>query len=202
MLSISKIIPRIHFTTILFGIGLYFINPLTCFFYITLLLTVWLHELGHASLAHKCGLLTSKINIYPFGGLVGIEGITSRINKIIILLAGPMTNIILTITTGCYIFLVNENILILNMFFIANLINGTFNLLPIFPLDGGQICFHILNYITNEKNALATILSFTYVLLITILIFSIITFNITLIITVFIIYILGRQQAQYVKNNW
>jgi len=124
------------------------------FSYVFIIIIV--HELGHlfASLIFKWNL--DKIAVYPFGGCVKFSEKVNRPIKeeLIILLSGPFFQIIFFYLV--YILSINgiglsyRNILIFESYHYTLLL---FNLLPIYPLDGGRILNLILNYFFPYKKS-------------------------------------------------
>jgi stage IV sporulation protein FB len=145
-------------------------------------LTVLVHEMAHAFVANKKGYSFNSINIGLFFGTTEID--ISNIHEkdsVIITFAGPLANfilfsislILLPLTTGTIL----ESHLI--YFKILNLIFAVFNLLPIYPLDGGRI-FRDLLYLFNQSRRKSILISasVSIFLSLTILIFSLLQLNI------------------------
>lgn len=103
---------------------------------------IW-HELGHAWARKKSGSPYSEITLHGFGGLCSGPGQFSRSQGIFIAAAGPAASILLGAATWLLLFTpAAGNPWI--QFFIGQMlwVNigwAILNLLPIFPLDGGQI---------------------------------------------------------------
>jgi stage IV sporulation protein FB len=119
-------------------------------FGISLFVTVLWHELGHAWARKKNGAPYSEIVLHGFGGYCAGPGTFSRGQSIFISAAGPLANIVLAAVAWALIkvpvfespwpqFLLSQLIMI-------NLFLGILNLLPIFPMDGGQIFASILGH--------------------------------------------------------
>lgn len=116
---------------------------------------VFLHELGHFIMASFLGYKLNKINFMPFGAsLSGKENVFYKTkHEVLVSIAGPLTNLILLIISlalfwcfpVCYIFLED--------FYFANLITLMFNLLPVYPLDGGRVINAIFKRKGNVKKA-------------------------------------------------
>ena len=92
------------------------------------LLSVTIHETAHILMAGIWGLKTEKVIVTPIGETAIIKGIESIhiIKKLLIVMIGPMTSILIGILTE-------------GMISDINMIIGLFNLIPIYPLDGGRI---------------------------------------------------------------
>lgn len=108
--------------------------------------SILVHELGHAFAFRKFGS-DSHIILWMFGGLaVPYSGVPGRWRRIVVALAGPVAGFAL-----CGLVYVTDKYtdwsaggglevawLYLSLIFV-NLYWGIFNLLPVFPLDGGQV---------------------------------------------------------------
>ena len=140
---------KVHFTSyILFLICLVtgFITEILVIF-----ISILIHEIFHAVMSKLYKKNLKSITILPFGGVFEIydnENV-NLIEELMILIAGPFGSFLLMQIEPLYE--INKIILI-------------FNLLPIYPLDGGKIIETITCKFVNFK----TTLKFTYFLSITI----------------------------------
>ena len=115
--------------------------------YATLMLLAFLHECGHLLAGLLLKLKPKKLEINPFGLAIIFEEFGSKNKefeweKIIIAMAGPLTNLIIMLVvmfTNLPIENIQKEIIIY-----ANILIIAFNLLPIYPLDGGRIVKGIL----------------------------------------------------------
>ncbi len=100
------------------------------------LLASLIHELGHVIVLILIGHKPKELTFEIVGiKLVQPNKTISYIKEILVLLAGPMANIIMFLLLN-YSF---REIYILNVFSFTHLFIGLFNLLPIGGLDGGKI---------------------------------------------------------------
>ena len=107
-------------------------------------LSIIIHEIGHVLAARSLKIPIRRIHLYLFGGMAELQHRPSKpLHEAWIALAGPLASLILAaISWGIYEFYLNENLLPYYLFrFLAliNLLISLFNLIPIFPLDGGRI---------------------------------------------------------------
>jgi len=134
---------------------------------IALVLTVLLHELGHALVAMAVGMRGVSITITGLGGLCSYTGERHPKHELLISAAGPATNLLVAWVT--WVFLSNgmpsdETLrFLLSWFWMWNLWLGIFNSLPIFPLDGGQMALSISRMIGREHTARRFTLGLSFV---------------------------------------
>ncbi len=103
-----------------------------------LLLSVCLHELGHALAAKQYGIETAHITMYPFGGVAAIKDMPEDPDQeLIIALAGPAVNFAIVAGLGLFYPLLGGRFLVAMI--ALNLMMGLFNLIPAFPMDGGRV---------------------------------------------------------------
>lgn len=123
--------------------------------YATIMILCVIHELGHVVMGLIMGLKIEKIEIMPLGLSVSFKididdynkkirkGNILQLKKIAIAAAGPLTNFILlllVVNTNISFKVVSNEILAY-----ANILIMLFNLLPIYPLDGGRILKEIIS---------------------------------------------------------
>ena len=115
---------------------------------VALLSAVLVHEFSHALVAAWFGVRTERLRLLPFGAEICIDcAFLSKDKKVLILLAGPMGNIVLAIVLSSLLWLFPQFFLVVEVLIIANAVPGVLNLLPIYPLDGGKI----LHLVTGER---------------------------------------------------
>lgn len=141
------------------------------FFVITFLIVV--HEIGHLLMAYLCGGSVQKILIYPLGGISKFSTSfnISLIKEFLILIFGPLFQIM-----AWYIlilFFPNKEILI-SSYHYAILI---FNLLPIYPLDGGKLVCLIFHHFLAYKKSFYVTFVFSYLLLFCFIYYYFVTFS-------------------------
>ena len=117
---------------------------------LTLLLvftTVVLHELGHCVAARRYGIDVPRIVILPIGGMAQFSRMPREPRQeFVITAAGPAVNfaiVLLMLLAPGYdpdrLLATLEIRNHLDLLFLANLAMGLFNLLPVFPMDGGRL---------------------------------------------------------------
>lgn len=113
---------------------------------VALFVCVVLHELGHSFTAMHYGVGVPRILLMPIGGMAEMDRIPREPGReLLITLAGPAVNFVLAgllwlVVRGDYQSVPLYSFKgMLWQLFAANLIMGLFNLVPVFPMDGGRI---------------------------------------------------------------
>ena len=168
---------RIDLKIFIFLIIFYFTKQIEI--YAMIMLFALIHELGHLLAGILMEMKPEKIELMPFGVSISFKikveeynkkikkGNMLEIKKILVALAGPLTNfIIIIIASNINIDLFKALIIIYTNFLIM-----IFNLLPIYPLDGGRILKGILhiNFGIQKSEFYTNIISKITVTIITIL---------------------------------
>lgn len=111
---------------------------------------VVLHELGHAFAARGFGVGVSRILLLPVGGMAEFDRIPRKPREeIIIALAGPAVNFVLINLLLIFVSppATTNELLSFELTFaslaqhllVMNIAMGCFNLVPVFPMDGGRV---------------------------------------------------------------
>ena len=110
---------------------------------------VILHELGHSLTARRYGIRVPRIMLLPIGGMAEFERIPRQPRQeLLITMAGPAVNFLLVAMLlplvwrdyfhGDGVATYSTAGVVVQLVY-ANLIMGVFNLVPVFPMDGGRI---------------------------------------------------------------
>ena len=144
--------------------------------YALLMLFGLIHEIGHLICGIVLGLKPDSIKIMPLGFKLLFKtkykdynkkvknGTMISIKRIIIYFAGPLTNIIIAIIFG--LFIIDQKNLpdfIRTEVIYCNLLIATFNLIPIYPLDGGKIIHEIIHIIAGLKKCYQLTINITWI---------------------------------------
>jgi Zn-dependent protease len=101
------------------------------------------HELGHALVARRAGIVVDEVVVHPFGGMAKLLwGADDPRLETRVAAAGPATNLALAAIAWIVGRAANDGTAfawILTLFVYINLVIGLGNLLPAFPMDGGRI---------------------------------------------------------------
>lgn len=98
------------------------------------------HEACHVAAVIVVGGKVRGITVAPFGSIIETEGIDG-LRELICALAGPLGSFGLALSICRF-----------PVLGLCALIHGLFNLLPVYPLDGGRVLLRFLEYIL-PKNA-------------------------------------------------
>jgi Zn-dependent protease len=125
----------------------------------TLFVVILLHELGHCFGARLMGGTADEILLSPMGGLAFTMAPRRPLAQFVTVAAGPLVNALLMVLSALAIYAMNSRpswnmfqfldgprssnwiqvYIYLQWFFQLNYLLLVFNLLPVFPLDGGQL---------------------------------------------------------------
>ncbi|MFT4412787.1 M50 family metallopeptidase [Fredinandcohnia humi] len=113
-----------------------------------LLFIILVHEMGHTVCAHFFSWRIKRIQLLPFGGVAEMDEHGNRPLKeeLLVILAGPLQHIWLV--GGAYLLTVTSIIPqdTFSLFLYHNMVILVFNLLPIWPLDGGKLIYLLFSY--------------------------------------------------------
>ena len=102
------------------------------------------HELGHLAALRLVGVRVERLRLTAFGAELRADTRFLPYGKeILCTLAGPAVNLLLALLLAR----VSGDYLLAG----ANLIQGCFNLLPIYPLDGGRVISCLLGGLPRKK---------------------------------------------------
>ncbi len=169
----------------LFFIILVFSMFFNCFDQLLIFIVVILiHELAHCYVSTYYDIGISEIKFFIFGGVARFQEHIEENSKqeIIIASAGPITNFVLIFITLLIMdkFHIEKGYMI-QLFLIANMVVGLFNLIPVLPLDGGRIARGILGNYLGIKRATYMVVRLGYcicILLFVIGIYASLVYNI------------------------
>jgi len=117
---------------------------------------IFVHELGHFLMAKHFGWNVDKICFYPYGGFTKFNDGLNRpkYQELIIMLSGPIFQIVYFLVVINFLTL-SEIVLFSNYHYSILL----FNLMPIYPLDGGKLLNLFFNcFFSFRKGFKATII--------------------------------------------
>jgi Zn-dependent protease len=139
--------------------------------YLALFLIVTLHEFGHALACRQVGGQANQIVLWPLGGVAYVNPPQRPGATLWSIAAGPLVNVVLIPVVmgigymgrslGWYTASPDLRTLIQSILYI-DVALLLFNILPIYPLDGGQILRSLLWFVLGRARSLmvATVLGF------------------------------------------
>lgn len=127
-------------------------------FILSIFVTVFLHELGHALAAKRYHIKTKDITLLPIGGLARLDKIPEKPKEeLVVAIAGPAVNLVLALITYLFISIPEADVLNVQLtgginggnfflnFFVVNIWLAVFNMIPAFPMDGGRVLRAVLS---------------------------------------------------------
>ena len=151
--------------------------------YIILMIFAIIHELGHLIAGLILKFKPEEVKLTPVGLQIRFkidsreynekikEARSLNIKKVIIALAGPLTNLIIAVVTIIigYFNANIQNTYIYQIIIYANFLIAMFNLIPIYPMDGGRVLNELLKIFIGNKKAykITYIVSKTILILLT-----------------------------------
>jgi Zn-dependent protease len=126
--------------------------------YLTLFAVVLLHEFGHALACRQVGGQADEIVLWPLGGVAYVTPPARPAATLWSIAAGPLVNLVLLAATVGILALLpagdSDGLAFLRVFAAINLGLLLFNVLPIYPLDGGQILRALLWFALGRARSL------------------------------------------------
>lgn len=123
-------------------------------FYADMLIFSFIHEYAHCAAAAAAGAHSAVRSRGPFGNVLYLDPDVASFKKLMIYLAGPLSNILMA-AAGIFITLIFEGNIkqMAETAVYANIMLAAFNMLPFFPLDGGRAALFLLSAILGSRPA-------------------------------------------------
>lgn len=189
----------------------FYIHPLTWFILAIAILTglfrhlvilaaiILIHELGHYIMARFFDWRVRRIVLLPFGGVLEVDEHGNRPFKeeFLVILFGPIQHLWLLGIGFIFFHSGFWSYSTFEIFAFYNMMILLFNLLPIWPLDGGKLLFLLFAYFVPFKKAHLLTLCFSILFLFTFAIVYIVVFQIYLNIALILLFLLFSIYAEY-----
>lgn len=127
--------------------------------YIILFVFAILHELGHLVAGLILKFKPEEMRLTPMGLQIRFKTqareINAKIKRAIIAIAGPITNFAIAVIAIVVASVSGnaQNIYIYQIIIYSNFLIGMFNLIPIYPMDGGRLLKEVLTISCGRKKA-------------------------------------------------
>jgi Zn-dependent protease len=131
--------------------------------YLALFGIVLLHEFGHALACRQVGGSADRIVLWPLGGIAFVNPPRRPGAVLWSIAAGPLVNVALVPVLGLLLFFAGQagladtapdTLQLIGAIWYINLVLLIFNMLPVYPLDGGQILQALLWFPLGEIRSL------------------------------------------------
>jgi Zn-dependent protease len=160
------------------------------------------HEYGHVLAARYCGIGCKWVVLTPLGGIAYLEGMPRDSNKeLIITWAGPLVSLVLALWGGALAVITYS----FTDFFVilagGNLMLFIFNILPVFPMDGGRILRASLHYWLPYEKATLIAVRIGQGMAGVLIVISILSFNFMLCLLMVIIAWASQQELNNVRGD-
>ena len=167
--------------------------------FILLISLIVIHELGHFLCAIIFKVEVDKIYIYPFGGIskFNLSLNEDLYKEFLILIMGPLFQFVFYIILKNTSYFYNYS----NLLTVYNYTILLFNLLPIYPLDGGKLLNIILSFNISFKRSLSMTLIISY-LTIVILFFYLLIKEPSINILVIVSFLIYKVNLEYKKRKY
>ena len=135
---------HIYISPVMLIMAVYFVAMGMAYEFVCSLAAVLLHECAHAKVAKKFGYALNVVKLMPYGAaLCGDNDIRPK-HEIVIAVAGPLFNLAVATLFAALWWLLPQSYIFTRAFCMCNLYIALFNVLPVYPLDGGRVLFAVL----------------------------------------------------------
>ena len=203
---------RIDLKIFLILILFYFTNQIEI--YTLIMIFAIIHELSHLVAGLVLKMKIKRITLMPVGlsiefkipyedlNIKILKSNKLELKKILIAIAGPLINIIIIFMSS----FLNIKLELKQLIIYSNLLITVFNLLPIYPLDGGRIFKSAICLIKGKRkaeniiNKISNIMFFLIMIIFSILIYYLKNISV-LIIMFYLLYIVTKENKIYKLKN-
>ena len=169
---------------------------------------ICIHEFCHILTAKRYGIKTESILLLPIGGAACMDKMPEKPwQEFLMAVAGPLSNICLALAGHVARLIVGTDILwiskSLDFFVTINIIIACFNILPIFPMDGGRVLRSLLQVVTGTKKHIATnIAYYTGVVIVALVLsFAISSKNFSLLLALGVMVVVGYAEMKDTRKE-
>lgn len=166
--------------------------------FIIFIIILW-HELGHFLMAKYFNWQVDSVVLWVFGGVMKTDehGTTHLYEDILVTIAGPIQHLfIFLLLIGLQTFEFVSPALIQTIHF-YNFVILLFNLLPIYPLDGGKLLFYLLSLYLPFRKAHYFIIIFSMISVITFIVIQLVFYPFTLSVILIMLFLLFENVIEW-----
>lgn len=169
-----------------------------------ILVIVLIHELGHFVAAKYFNWRVNYIVLWVFGGVMKTDEHGSRkiIEEVIVTLAGPFQHVFIY----CLIYVLSISSFapssVIDLLMYYNTIILLFNLLPIWPLDGGKLLLLFMSAILPYRKAYHTTIIFSLISSLLLLIFQLFVYPFTLSAILIMLFLLMENRTEWKQRYY
>lgn len=169
-----------------------------------LLSIVLFHELGHYTMASLFKWRIRSIMLWVFGGVMDTDEHGSRPirEEALVTIAGPFQHIIIYIILFFLTHVDMVPVSILELAYYYNTAILMFNLLPIWPLDGGKLLFLFFSAHVPYKKAYHSIIIFSMAMSILLLILQFLIFPFTLSTYLIMVFLFMENRSEWKQRYY
>ncbi|WP_124727094.1 site-2 protease family protein [Staphylospora marina] len=171
---------------------------------LTWFVLVVIHELGHVTAAVSFGWRIGEVTLLPFGGVANTEewGTVPSREELAVALAGPFHHVIMVAVSWIFYSGGLWSREWTEYFIQCNLWLAGFNLLPVWPLDGGRILLAILGWGMPYRLAISVVYGTGFLLSAVLLLIALLSGeSVHLSLAVIALFLLGSNIGGYRKRS-
>ncbi len=203
-MTLRKFFPVIHIHPILLIFIIVSFLTGTFIELMVILGIVLFHELGHFSMAKMFKWRIRGIMLWVFGGVMDTDenGTKPLLEEIMVTIAGPLQHLFIYMLL---LFLSANSLLpssIIELAFFYNSAILLFNLLPIWPLDGGKLIFQILSSLLPYRKAYNYVIIFSICTCIIFLIVQLLFIPFTLSAFILFLFLLMENRSDWKQRYY
>lgn len=169
-----------------------------------LLCIVFIHEIGHYLAATYYRWRVLQIMLWVFGGVMKTDEAGNRPIKeeVIVTLAGPLQHGLIYLIIFCLSYVTFIPPSVIQDAYHFNVMILCFNLLPIYPLDGGKLFFLLLSSVLPYKKAHRLIILFSIIASIAIIFLQIFLLPFTLSAVLIMLFLLIENRTAWKQHYY
>ncbi|MCF6138091.1 site-2 protease family protein [Pseudalkalibacillus berkeleyi] len=172
--------------------------------FLILFIVIFIHEIGHALAALFFKWRLVKVEMLPFGGVAEMDEYGNRpyLEEIVVTLAGPIQHLWMIGLSSLLLLTGYGDPVLIEKFISINWMILLFNLLPLWPLDGGKLLFLFLTVFLPYKRAKSTMLVASISLLFLFMISTILIYSFHLNLLIVLSFLLYAHYVEWKHQSY